>query len=174
MCVTSASLSTSLLNSSLMASPTCFTWIHCHQIFLVKRSSLHQHRWRKFNYNVKWCQCYVIFFLFADDCGQISQSVCPSHNLIIQSYICKAGLVANQSKAPLRFFTLGQAPGLTRKHNTRLLKPAMDKHCGLFAQTFNDQTKCHQLSQILWRSKLDRLSVPSVFSKHEQNDTFQM
>jgi len=32
------------------------------------------------------------------------------------------------SKAPLRFSTLGYAPGLTHKHYTRLARLARDKH----------------------------------------------
>jgi hypothetical protein len=44
-------------------------------------------------------------------------------------FVSKAG--ANPSEAPSRSYTLGEAPGQTRKHQTKLERPGRDKHCTL-------------------------------------------
>ncbi len=75
-------------------------------------------------------QCYKTFYGRKLRLFIISQSVCHwqafQPNLM---FAVKAG--AYLSKAPFRCSTLGQDPGLTHKHQTRLERLASDKHSSL-------------------------------------------
>jgi hypothetical protein len=60
-----------------------------------------------------------------------------SNKLVGQSSLIFVSMTeAHLSKAPLRFYTLGLAPGLTHKYWTKQERPAKNKHNILFAPVF--------------------------------------
>ncbi len=96
-------------------------------------------RWRSGLFMTRG-QCYKTFFVHNLRIFVISQSVClgnPFQPSLM--FACKAE--AYPSEALFRCSTLGQAPGLTRKHQTRLQKLARDKHSNLLQKSVNYRQK---------------------------------
>ncbi len=110
-----------------------------------------------------------------------SQSVCSWQAFPAQSILAgKAG--AYPSEAPFKCSTLGQFPGLTHKHQTRLEKLTRDKHSSLLRKYINysrnKSTTLHflynlQMDPIMRLERVARDKYPGLLSpiiSYEDNE----
>ncbi len=82
---------------------------------------------RKIQNNDLWCQCFKKqFSLCILMRGQISQTVCPWKTFPDQSKVGKVRRLPRVGATERCFTQVGS--GLTRKHKTRLERPAKEKH----------------------------------------------
>ncbi len=74
-----------------------------------------------------WVQCYKTFFFRNWRVFVINYGLCPWQTFSAKSNVCGE----DQSLPNFKCSTFGQAPGLTHKHQTRMERPARDKHSSL-------------------------------------------